>query len=113
MIKIYHNPRCKKSREGVALLEEAQTDFEIVKYLDTPLSIEEIKELLKKLNYTPIQLVRKNETVWKENFKGKEMSDQEIIHAMANYPKLIERPIVVFKNKALVARPAKAIKTLF
>lgn len=112
MIQIYHNPRCKKSREGVAFLEDAQIDFEIVKYLETPPDTNEVKELLKKLCYTPIQLVRKTEAVWKENFKGKEMSDNEIIHALANFPKLIERPIVVYKNKAVVARPTDAIQEL-
>lgn len=112
MIQIYHNPRCKKSREGVAFLEDAQIDFEIIKYLETPPNSEEVKDLLKKLSYTPIQLVRKNEAVWKENFKGKEMSDKEIIHALANFPKLIERPIVVYKNKAVVARPTDAIQEL-
>ena len=112
MIKVYHNPRCKKSREGIAFLEDAQIDFEIVKYLETPPNTHEVKELLKKLCYTPIQLVRKNEAVWKENFKGKEMSDNEIIHALANFPKLIERPIVVYKNKAVIARPTDAIQEL-
>ena len=112
MIQIYHNPRCKKSREGVAFLEDAQIDFEIIKYLETPPNSKEVKDLLKKLSYTPIQLVRKNEAVWKENFKGKEMSDNEIIHALANFPKLIERPIVVYKNKAVVARPTGAIQEL-
>ncbi len=112
MIQIYHNPRCKKSREGVAFLEDAQIDFEIFKYLETPPNSEEVKDLLEKLSYTPIQLVRKNEPVWKENFKGKEMSDNEIIHALTNFPKLIERPIVIHKNKAVIARPTESIHTI-
>ncbi len=112
MIKIYHNPRCKKSRDGVAYLENAQVDFEIIKYLETPPTTEEIQELLEKLNYTPIQLVRKNEAVWKENYKGKEWTDNEIVQALAKFPKLIERPIVIKKNKAVVARPTEAIENI-
>jgi arsenate reductase len=112
MIKIYHNPRCKKSRDGVAYLENAQVDFEIIKYLEIPPTTEEIKELLEKLNYTPLQLVRKNEPVWKENYKGKEWTDNEILQALAKFPKLIERPIVIKKNKAVVARPTEAIENI-
>ena len=112
MIQIYHNPRCKKSREGVAFLEDAQIDFEIIKYLETPPNSEEVKDLLKKLSYTPIQLVRKNEAVWKENFKGKDLSDDEIIQAMVTYPKLIERPIVVKDQKAVLGRPPENVLEL-
>jgi arsenate reductase len=112
MIEIYHNPRCKKSRDGVAYIENAQFDFEIIKYLETPPTTQEIRELLEKLNYTPLQLVRKNEAIWKENYKGKELTDNEIIHALAKFPKLIERPIVIKKNKAVVARPTEAIENI-
>ncbi|WP_139958149.1 arsenate reductase (glutaredoxin) [Flavicella sediminum] len=112
MMKIYHNPRCTKSRQGVAFLEEAKVDFEIIKYLETPLKKEELKDILVKLNYTPIQLVRKTEAIWKENFKGKELSDEEIIEAMVSNPKLIERPIILKDNKAVVARPTEKISEL-
>ncbi len=111
-MKIYHNPRCTKSRQGVAFLEEAKVDFEIIKYLETPLKKEELKDILVKLNYTPIQLVRKTEAIWKENFKGKELSDEEIIEAMVSNPKLIERPIILKDNKAVVARPTEKISEL-
>lgn len=109
MIKIYHNPRCTKSRQGVAALEEAKVDFEIIKYLDAPLNKIELTELLEFLNISPIQLVRKTEKIWKEKYKGKELSDEEIKTAMIENPKLIERPIVVKDNKAVIGRPTELI----
>lgn len=112
MIKIYHNPRCAKSRQGVAALEEAKVDFEIIKYLDTLLNKEELLEILNFLNIQPIQLVRKTEKIWKENYKMKTLTDDEVIMAMVENPKLIERPIVVKDNKAVVGRPTELIVTL-
>ena len=109
MIQIYHNPRCTKSRQGLALLEEAKVDFEIIKYLDTPVQKEELEEIISLLNLAPIQLVRKTEAIWKENFKGKELNDAEIIAAMVEFPKLIERPIVINGNKAVIGRPTEKI----
>ncbi|MCK5637327.1 MAG: arsenate reductase (glutaredoxin) [Flavobacteriaceae bacterium] len=108
-MKIYHNPRCSKSRQGLAILQESKVDFEIVEYLKTPLTEKDIKELVAKLNIDPIDLVRKNEAIWKENFKGKELSNEEVIKAMANNPKLIERPIVVHNDKAIIGRPPEKI----
>ena len=109
MIKIYHNPRCRKSREGLAFLQEKGHTFEEVRYLDTPFTKDELTVVVEKLGISPIELVRKTEAIWKENFKGKELSDAEIIEAMVENPKLIERPIVVHGNKAVVARPAEKI----
>ena len=109
MIKIYHNPRCRKSREGVAILEKSNKEFEIVRYLDDIPSVETLTEIIKLLGITPIQLVRKTEKVWKENYKGKELSDSEIIKAMIQNPKLIERPIIINNNKAVIGRPQENI----
>jgi len=111
-MKIYHNNRCSKSRCGLQLLEESGQDFEIIDYLNNPPSEKEIKDLLKKLGITPIQLVRKNEAIWKENYKNKTLSDIEIIKAMATHPKLIERPIVIKGDKAVIGRPPENITTL-
>ena len=111
-MKIYHNPRCRKSREGLQILEESGKEFEIVKYLNEVPSKEELKSILEKLNYKALDLVRINEKDWKENFKGKELSEEEIIEAMLTYPKLIERPIVVTSNQAVVGRPPEKIKNL-
>ena len=111
-MKIYHNPRCSKSRQGLQILEESKIKFEIIKYLETPVSEEEITEIIKLLGIAPIDLVRKNEAIWKENFKGKELSDLEIISAMTSNPKLIERPIVINNGKAVIGRPPEIIKTI-
>ena len=104
-MKIYHNPRCSKSRQTLALLKEKGVEPEVVLYLDTVPTNDELKILIAKLQIRPIQLVRKGEAVWKEKFKGKELSDDEIIAAMISNPKLIERPIVVKDNKAVLGRP--------
>lgn len=109
MIKIYHNPRCSKSRQGVAILENSKKEFEIVKYLENIPSEKELTDIINLLGISPIQLVRKNEKIWKENYKGKELSDTEIISAMIENPKLIERPIVINGNKAVVGRPPESI----
>lgn len=112
MIKIYHNPRCRKSREGLQLLENSGKEFEIIKYLESVPSEKELTEIIHLLNISPIQLVRKNEKIWKENYKGKELADTEIINAMIKNPKLIERPIIINKNKAVIGRPTEVISTI-
>ena len=111
-MKIYHNPRCSKSRQGLAILEDLHIDFEIIKYLETPISKEELTEIINLLGIPPIDLVRKSESVWKENYKGKTLTDAEIIKAMVENPKLIERPIVVNNGKAVIGRPPEIIKTI-
>jgi arsenate reductase len=120
MIVIYHNPRCSKSRECLLILEEsvaslltpgamAKTDIKTVKYIDEPLDVATLSEIIKKLGITPIELVRKNEAIWKAQFKGKTISDAAIILAMIQYPKLMERPIVVHGNKAVIGRPPSRV----
>ena len=102
MIKIYHNSRCQKSRLGVKFLEKNKLDFEIINYINDPLSMDEIKFLLKKLKIKPIELIRKNELIWKTNYKNKKLSDEEIVMAMVDNPKLIERPIIVNEDLSLI-----------
>ncbi len=111
-IKIYHNARCSKSRQGLCILEDAKQDIEVINYLKTPPSKEELQNLLKMLGFLPMQLIRKGEAIWKEKFKGKELTDAEILQAMLDYPKLIERPIVVKGTKAVVGRPPENITNL-
>jgi len=111
-IKIYHNPRCSKSRQGLEIVKSKTDDFEIINYLKNPPTKEELKDILKKLGMKPIDLVRKNEKIWKENFKGKDLTDDQIIEAMVTYPKLIERPIVIKGDKAVLGRPPENILTL-
>jgi arsenate reductase (glutaredoxin) len=112
MIQIYHNPRCTKSREGLEELKTINQPYKIIKYLENPLTKEELTDLLKKLNYKPLELIRTKEKIWIENYKNKNLSDDAIIEAMILNPKLIERPIIVNGNKAIVARPKEKIKEI-
>ena len=112
MIKIYHNPRCSKSRQGLALLENSGKPFEIVKYLEDNLSAKALEEIINLLGIKPIDLVRKNEAIWKTNYKGKTLTDNEVIDAMIENPKLIERPIVINDSKAVIGRPPELITTI-
>jgi arsenate reductase len=104
-MKIYHNPRCAKSRQTLALLQDHGVEPEVILYLSAIPSHDELQSLLTKLGISPLQLIRKGEAIWKENFKGKELSDDELIKAMITHPKLIERPIVVKGQKAVLGRP--------
>ena len=113
MITIYHNPRCKKSRAGLEFLKTKTNDFTIVEYLKTPLTEEELSTLLMKLNKKPQEMIRTQEAVYKQNFKGKNFTDQEWIKIMIENPKLIKRPIVVRDNKAVWGDPAEEIEQLF
>jgi len=109
MILIYHNPRCSKSREALEILETKKADYKVIKYIDELLSAEKLGKILKILNIKPIELVRTNESIWKENFKHLDFTDEELIAVMAKYPQLIERPIVINDNKAVIGRPPKKI----
>lgn len=111
-MKIYHNPRCSKSRQGLAILEASNFNFETIKYLDVKISKPELEEIIQLLGIAPIDLIRKNEAIWKENFKGKKLTNDEIILAMVENPKLIERPIVINNGKAVIGRPPEIIKTI-
>ena len=111
--KIYHNPRCSKSRQTLSLLEKETTEFKIIEYLENPLSFDEIEEIVEKLAIKPIDLVRKNEQIWKDNYKGKEMTDVEIIKVMEGNPKLIERPIVINEKNGIIGRPPEKVLSFF
>ncbi len=105
MMIIYHNTRCKKSREGLEMLENSGKEFQVREYLKEPLSEKELSGLLEKLKMTPIQLIRTSESIWKEKFQDKDLSDKELISVMAKYPKLIERPVIESRNSAVIGRP--------
>ena len=111
-MKIYHNTRCRKSREGVQYLTDKKINFEIFDYLKEGVSEDDIKSILKNLNMSAIEIVRKNEKIWKDNFKGKELKEEQIIIILCEEPKLIERPIIVHKNKAVIGRPKENIDNL-
>ena len=109
MIQVYHNNRCGKSREAIQFLEDAGKTFEIIKYLENPPTVKELALILKKLQYQPIDLVRQKEKLWIENFKGKTLTDEDIIKALSENPILIERPIVILEDKSIVARPVEKL----
>ena len=111
-VKIYHNPRCSKSRNAVALLEEQGVEAEVVKYLDTPPTKEELKEILRMLGLSARELMRTKEAIYKE-LGLKEVEDEEaLVEAMVAHPKLIERPIVIKDGKAAIGRPIENIVEL-
>ena len=109
MIKIYHNNRCRKSREGLQTVQASEKPYEIIDYISSPLSAKDLEEIISILEISPIDLIRQNEAIWKSNFKGKQWSDQQLIEAMATHPKLIERPIVIHNNKGVIGRPKERI----
>ena len=111
-MKIYHNPRCRKSREGIRYLESKKINFEVIDYIKNNLSSEQIRNILKKLKLKPIELVRKNEAIWKEKYKARDFTDDQLIKILSNEPKLIERPIIVSEKLAVIGRPAENIDKL-
>jgi arsenate reductase len=113
MLQIYHNSRCTKSRECLAFLEKTGQEYEVVKYLEDIPSFSELEAIIKKLRIKPIELIRQKEKIWTENFKGKILSDREIIQAMISYPILMERPIVINGEKAVIARPIEKVVMIF
>ena len=110
--KYYHNPRCGKSRQCLAFLQEKGVEPELILYLKTPPTFEELKEVVDKLGIEPLELIRKKESIFKENFKGKELYDDEWIQAMVDYPKLIERPILISEKAAVIGRPKENVLEL-
>ena len=108
-VTIYHNPRCSKSRQALSLLESKGKKPIVVEYLKNPLTTEQLSQIINELNIKPIDLVRKNESIWKENYKGKELSDDELVEAMISNPKLIERPIVTSSKGKVIGRPPENV----
>ena len=111
-IKIYHNSRCSKSNAALSALESEHTEFTIINYLENPPSVSELKDILKLLGITPIALMRTGESVFKESVKGKNLSDEELIILMHENPILMQRPIIIKGNKAVIARSEEAIESI-
>ncbi|MEQ5837617.1 arsenate reductase (glutaredoxin) [Marinobacter sp. NFXS9] len=108
--RIFHNPRCSKSRQTLALLEEKGIQPDVVRYLDTPPSASELTAILKQLGKSPRELMRKGELEYKElSLDDSSLSDEQLIEAMVAHPKLIERPIVLHGGKAALGRPPEAV----
>lgn len=112
MYKIYHNPRCRKSREGLDYLKTKTKEFEVKNYLTDGIKADDIKEILLKSNLKPFQLVRTQEEYYKTYLKGKNFSDEEWIQIFAENPKVLQRPIVVGNHKAVLACPPENIDKL-
>ena len=104
-ITIYHNNQCSKSREALGILKDEGVDFEIIEYLKVEQSSNDIKDLLNKLGISANDLMRKGEKDYIENVKGKELSEEKLVDLLVKFPKLIERPIVIKGNKAIIGRP--------
>ncbi|HXC04951.1 MAG TPA: arsenate reductase (glutaredoxin) [Bacteroidia bacterium] len=112
-LTIYHNNRCSKSRDAMCILDEIKMKADVIEYLINPPTEDEIKDILKKLGMKASEIIRKGETVYKEKFADKKMSEDQWIKALIKYPILMERPIVVRGNKAVIARPAEKLRELF
>ncbi len=108
-MKIYHNPRCGKSRDTLNILLDKGIEVEVVEYLKDVPTKAELQSLINKLGISAEDLVRKNEAIYKELYKGKSMSESEWIDAMIAEPKLIERPIVVKDDQAVIGRPPEKV----
>jgi arsenate reductase len=109
---IYHNPRCTKSRETLALIRESGIEPRVVEYLKTPPSEGDLAAIVQKLRITPERLVRKNEALFVEKYAGKKLTDMQWLEAMARDPILIERPIVIRGDEAAIGRPPENVKRL-
>ncbi len=111
-MKIYHNPRCKKSRAGLAFLEEKTKDFELINYIKEGISVAEIKEIIEKSGLTAEELIRKQEEEYKKEIKGKNFSEKALIDAISNNPKLLKRPFVINGDKAVWADPPENLNKI-
>ena len=113
MLQILHNPRCGKSRDCLAFATESELEFEIVNYLENPLSVDELKALIKNLKVKPIEIVRQKEPIWIEKYKNKSLTNTQIIKALSKYPILIQRPIVIDGDRAIMGRDVDKFEAFF
>ncbi|KPL17084.1 MAG: arsenate reductase [Bacteroides sp. SM23_62] len=112
MIRIYHHPRCRKSRAGLEYLRDTTVDFETIDYIKNGITEEEIREILTKMNTTPSNLVRTQEDYYKKQLKGKDIPGDDWISILAENPRLIKRPIIVTEHKAVLGQPPENIDNL-
>ena len=111
-IKFYHNPRCSKSRQALALLQKEGVQLQIIEYLKHPPNFETLSEIIRKLNCKPIDIMRTKESVFRDLSLNSAKKDEELIQSIIEYPILIERPIVVSKTKAILGRPPENVLTI-
>lgn len=110
MLKIFHNPRCRKSGEGLKYLENSGATFQVRNYLIEPLTLAEVNEILLKTNLSPLDIIRTNEEIFKDQFKGKNFTPDEWKTILVENPRLLRRPIVVGRYKAVIGLPASEIQ---
>lgn len=111
MLKIYHNPRCKKSRAGLNYITEKGLEVEVVEYIKNPLTEKELTLLLVKLHIKPQEIIRTQEEIYIKRFKGKNFSDEEWVKILVEFPKLIKRPIVEKRNSAVIGDPIENLES--
>jgi len=109
LVTIYHNPRCSKSRQTLALLEERDLELRIVTYLESPPSKDELTNIVKMLGVAAAEIVRTGEDEYKDSQLTADSSENDILEAIANTPKLMQRPIVICRNKARIGRPPESV----
>lgn len=114
MLVVYHNPRCGKSREALKWLDEREIPYQIKRYLDEPLTFDEVEKLVELAGFHTIDIIRTNEQIWKDKYAALELDDNELIYAIIEDPILLQRPIVYnpVKDLAVIARPADKIQDI-
>lgn len=112
MMKFYHNPRCRKSREGLQFIKDKGLDAQVIDYFKNPITEKELQEIVMKLGKKPVEIIRTQEEYYKKNLKGRNFTDVEWIKILVENPKLIQRPIVVEKHKAVIGQPPENINQL-
>ena len=112
MLRIYHNPRCKKSRAGLQYLQGKKLKIEIIEYLKKPLTEKDLEKLLVKLNKKPVEIIRNQEEYYKKNLKGKNFKDHEWIRIITENPRLLQRPVVEVDYKAVIGYPVENIDSI-
>ena len=106
---IYHNPRCRKSREALNHIKESKLEYDLVLYLTDPLNESNLVNILSKLKIKTIELVRKNEILWRSQYSNKSLNDNQLISILVSNPKLIERPIIEYQDQAIIERPIEKL----
>jgi arsenate reductase (glutaredoxin) len=112
MLKIFHNPRCRKSREGLEFLKSKTSSFEVIEYLKTGLKENELNEILLKSNLEPSHIIRTNEDIFRKELKGKSFTHEEWIKIICENPNLLQRPFIVGKHKAVLADSSIAVEEI-
>ena len=110
MIKIYHNSRCRKSREALKYLKKSEMDIKIIEYLKNPLTASEWKVLFSKIGRLPQEMIRTQENLWKNDYKGQQMDDTKLLEIFSKHPRLIKRPIILKDQEGVLAHPLEVLK---